>query len=119
MMKNQTKKTRTYSSKKKRTNHQRRISLLLLLLLFLGFATYGSYNYFTTSTSLAKDTMNLRSEVYQVGADANQSNTKTRVTLVWLPVENEITEAVDAKVFVKKASLRHQDKHRCLLPITF
>lgn len=75
MMKNQTKKTRTYSSKKKRTNHQRRISLLLLLLLFLGFATYGSYNYFTTSTSLAKDTMNLRSKVYQVGADANQAQT--------------------------------------------
>lgn len=75
MMKNQTKKTRTYSSKKKKTNHQRRISLLLLLLLFLGFATYGSYNYFTTSTSLAKDTMNLRSKVYQVGADANQAQT--------------------------------------------
>lgn len=60
---------------KEPNNHQRRISLLLLLLLFLGFATYGSYNYFTTSTSLAKDTMNLRSKVYQVGADANQAQT--------------------------------------------
>ena len=34
-----------------------------------------------------------------------QANTKTRVTLAWLPVENEITEAVDAKVFVKKGQL--------------
>lgn len=33
---------------------RRRYSLLLLLLLFIGFATYGTYSYFTTSTSLAK-----------------------------------------------------------------
>lgn len=50
-------------------NTQRRYSLLLLILLFIGFATYGTYSYFTTSTSLAKVHRKLKDSSFNLGED--------------------------------------------------
>ena len=58
----------------------RRYSLLLLALLFIGFATYGTYAYFSNSTSTTKGhlTLNGMNGDYQVGGGSgSNADTKT------------------------------------------
>lgn len=58
----------------------RRYSLLLLALLFIGFATYGTYAYFTSSASTTKGhlTLNGSSDKYDFnGGGANEDGTIT------------------------------------------
>lgn len=52
----------------------RRYSLLLLALLFIGFASYGTYAYFTSSTSTSKGhlTLNGMSQDYKVDDNGNK-----------------------------------------------
>lgn len=54
---------------KGKKNTQRRYSLLLLILLFIGFSSYGTYSYFTTSTSLVKGHRKLENRSFHLGED--------------------------------------------------
>lgn len=78
----------------------RHYSLLLLALLFIGFATYGTYAYFTSSTSTNKGhlTLNGMNQDYSVGSDkadsksgdgiTNTSDTNTNNDTKFVPGEN-------------------------------
>lgn len=58
----------------------RRYSLLLLALLFIGFASYGTYAYFTSSTSTQHGhlTLNGMSQEYNIGGSTDgKTDTKT------------------------------------------
>lgn len=60
----------------RKENGHRRYSLLLLALLFIGFASYGTYAYFTSSTSTQHGqlTLNGMSQDYNIGGN---TDTKT------------------------------------------
>lgn len=60
----------------RKENGHRRYSLLLLALLFIGFASYGTYAYFTSSTSTQNGhlTLNGMSQDYNIGGN---TDTKT------------------------------------------
>lgn len=57
----------------RKENGHRRYSLLLLALLFIGFASYGTYAYFTSSTSTQQGhlTLNGMSQDYKVDDNGN------------------------------------------------
>ncbi len=61
----------------RKENGHRRYSLLLLALLFIGFATYGTYAYFTSSTSTdhGELTLNGLNSSYEVDKDGDNQNT--------------------------------------------
>lgn len=64
----------------RKENGHRRYSLLLLALLFIGFASYGTYAYFTSSTSTQKGhlTLNGMSQDYNIGGNTDgKTDTKT------------------------------------------
>ncbi len=64
----------------RKENGHRRYSLLLLALLFIGFATYGTYAYFSNSTSTSKAhlTLNGMSQDYKIGGNTGgKTDTKT------------------------------------------
>ena len=57
----------------RKENGHRRYSLLLLALLFIGFASYGTYAYFTTSTGTQHGhlTLNGMSQDYNIGGNTD------------------------------------------------
>lgn len=64
----------------RKENGHRRYSLLLLALLFIGFASYGTYAYFTSSTSTQHGhlTLNGMSQDYNIGGNTDgKTDTKT------------------------------------------
>lgn len=74
-----TKKEMLGKENRKEKGH-RRYSLLLLALLFIGFASYGTYAYFSKSTSTSKAhlTLNGMSQDYNVGGNTDgKTDTKT------------------------------------------
>lgn len=75
----------------------RHYSLLLLALLFIGFATYGTYAYFTSSTSTNKGhlTLNGMNGDYQVGGGSGSTaDTKTGDGVTHTSDSNNNTEFV-------------------------
>lgn len=64
----------------RKENGHRRYSLLLLALLFIGFASYGTYAYFTSSTNTQRGhlTLNGMSQDYNIGGNTGEkTDTKT------------------------------------------
>ena len=64
----------------RKENGHRRYSLLLLALLFIGFASYGTYAYFTSSTETSKGhlTLNGMSQDYNIGGNTGgKTDTQT------------------------------------------
>lgn len=64
----------------RKENGHRRYSLLLLALLFIGFASYGTYAYFSNSTSTQNGhlTLNGMSQEYNIGGSTDgKTDTKT------------------------------------------
>lgn len=61
----------------RKENGHRRYSLLLLALLFIGFATYGTYAYFSTSTSTQNGHLTLNGVSQDYKVDDGNSNDKS------------------------------------------